>query len=329
MFCYKCGNQLEDDAVFCPFCGAKNDEEAENQSAVEVNNNYDPPQTKKGAPWKLIISSAVIAAAVIIVFSVGKNRDKDNISAADINSKANIVMDEYAEDAPSAEEINTTAQTTTQTTAEVQNEPAPADKPSMDSEKEEQPSAEANGAEAHSPSDSQKIRTNYGEYNGYSPDEGKYISRNGWFLAANNECVLLKNGETLSFQAQFDSFGPDKYIIHVSDSDYKEIMTFEFNYGEPESGDFFDPDDPIADCCGASMRITDSVLPLKAGSASMGESYSGSDDFHPEWFKNSYIEVEYIDKETVRWPTIVMSFSATLNDGNEDMSINGYLAATW
>ena len=46
MYCRKCGNKLEDDALFCPECGTKVDREGMNQ---DVNSNADAPHYQNAA----------------------------------------------------------------------------------------------------------------------------------------------------------------------------------------------------------------------------------------------------------------------------------------
>ena len=46
MYCRKCGNKLEDDALFCPECGTKVDREGMNQ---DVNSNADTPHYQNAA----------------------------------------------------------------------------------------------------------------------------------------------------------------------------------------------------------------------------------------------------------------------------------------
>lgn len=86
MLCNNCGNQLEDDAYFCPFCGAKNDDKEDRSDGEAFDNSLSVPKTEKSVPWKVIALFAVIAVSLIIVFSFMKNRDRDNISTADIST---------------------------------------------------------------------------------------------------------------------------------------------------------------------------------------------------------------------------------------------------
>lgn len=86
MLCNKCGNQLEDDAYFCPFCGAKNDDKEDRSNGEAFDNSLSVPKTEKSVPWKVIALFAVIAVSLIIVFSFVKNRDRNNISTADIST---------------------------------------------------------------------------------------------------------------------------------------------------------------------------------------------------------------------------------------------------
>ena len=84
MFCYKCGHELEDGALFCEACGAKQDNaeqgkqppEKENVISQEsgasqhntADNGNNNPKKKLSKKWIIIIAEAVVALGLVIAF---------------------------------------------------------------------------------------------------------------------------------------------------------------------------------------------------------------------------------------------------------------------
>ena len=64
MNCQKCGNQLNEGAVFCPKCGAP---------IASVNSAYNTPVSNK--KWPIIVLTALIAVIAIILVCIFSNSD--------------------------------------------------------------------------------------------------------------------------------------------------------------------------------------------------------------------------------------------------------------
>lgn len=69
MYCKKCGKEVDDDSLFCPFCGASlNDNDVEDEAeAVDVDNNSDR------GPWKVfaIVGYVLGILSFVLAFFVG------------------------------------------------------------------------------------------------------------------------------------------------------------------------------------------------------------------------------------------------------------------
>lgn len=92
MFCNQCGNQMPDDAAFCPVCGAKRDivAQAEEVKVEQVAGEVKPEvqeqmqeavkDKKKGFPFKLMIPIAavfvVVAILLIVMLLSGRSNQK-------------------------------------------------------------------------------------------------------------------------------------------------------------------------------------------------------------------------------------------------------------
>lgn len=94
MNCKKCGNEIEQNAKFCPICGAKNEENNINFSNIET--------TKKNNSKKIIIAVSIILGAILIFIlgiGIGSNAYFINNKSDEINEKDNDeVLDEKNED---------------------------------------------------------------------------------------------------------------------------------------------------------------------------------------------------------------------------------------
>ncbi len=70
MYCRKCGNKLEDDALFCPECGTKVDREGMDQ---DVNSNADTPHYQNAASGQIIWGLEMQLATTIMRRLTGEN----------------------------------------------------------------------------------------------------------------------------------------------------------------------------------------------------------------------------------------------------------------
>lgn len=70
MYCRKCGNKLEDDALFCPECGTKVDREGMNQ---DVNSNADAPHYQNAASGQNNMGLEMQLATTIMRRLTGEN----------------------------------------------------------------------------------------------------------------------------------------------------------------------------------------------------------------------------------------------------------------
>lgn len=85
MFCSKCGNQLPDDATFCPRCGAKLSQEpatvstpAEPQKSKADSVAPEPPKKKKSKKLPILLGVAVALFFIFVIFpGMGENEQPD------------------------------------------------------------------------------------------------------------------------------------------------------------------------------------------------------------------------------------------------------------
>ncbi len=141
MFCKKCGNQIPENAQFCPKCGAPT---VHSESASTQQNTDDSPsensgsQTSPGTPEKkglprylLIIIIAVVAAVVIIIAAVAVHSHRENSIPSDETTKIEqekVVEEDEGNNAVEEDEDKEAAKETTdaETTDEVTAEEAEA-----------------------------------------------------------------------------------------------------------------------------------------------------------------------------------------------------------
>ena len=95
-FCNNCGSVMEDDAVFCTNCGAKEAPAAPVAPAAAPNYSYagtpqQPEGGKKGLPFALIGAIAIVAVVIlaIVLFAGGGHKDVAKNLEAVLNGKAN------------------------------------------------------------------------------------------------------------------------------------------------------------------------------------------------------------------------------------------------
>ena len=77
-FCSKCGNELSDDAVFCPSCGASVEAEAQPAQPAQQNNYQQPQQVKHEELSTMAIVGfifAFIACVIGLVCSIIAYKD--------------------------------------------------------------------------------------------------------------------------------------------------------------------------------------------------------------------------------------------------------------
>ncbi len=82
MFCYRCGNKIDDDSIFCSNCGASICENKENKNTNATNK----------IKTKLANKNALVAAVVIIgmiVFFCSSSNDKNSDSGTNNNYNNN------------------------------------------------------------------------------------------------------------------------------------------------------------------------------------------------------------------------------------------------
>ncbi len=71
MFCTKCGKEIDDDAMFCPECGAKVGQKQSDDTAEEKLSNQEKKDSsvgntkKKKKPFKTIIAGAILLLALV------------------------------------------------------------------------------------------------------------------------------------------------------------------------------------------------------------------------------------------------------------------------
>ena len=101
MFCYKCGKEVDEDQIFCPFCGTRLRQDEDEVSSGQKERETIP--AKKGNSRTPIIIVAIVAALAVIGVAVFLFLGND---ASDKNTEASQPSEEMTEAITEAEVNN-------------------------------------------------------------------------------------------------------------------------------------------------------------------------------------------------------------------------------
>ena len=62
MFCYKCGNGLKDDDVYCPKCGTK--------AHTDMQSGKEDKKDEDGALYKIVGAIIVVGVVLLILYAI-------------------------------------------------------------------------------------------------------------------------------------------------------------------------------------------------------------------------------------------------------------------